>query len=524
MKKTLPLLLAPLFGGLGVFAFSPFDYWFLIYPAVMGLLWLSQHPQRKTALLGAFLWGVGFFTLGVNWLHVSIHQFGNAPLWLSFLLVGLLSGYLALFPTLFVYLVQRFNVKSPMIFPVLWTLTEFLRGHLFTGFPWLQLGYSQIDSPFSGLAPLFGVMGLDFFVVLIAALLFTLGKLIFTEKGKKNSILGAGYFSLLVILLGLATLSKNISFVKEQKDQALEITLLQGAIPQQLKWDPQYVKTILDTYRLLVEENLDKGKLIILPEAVFPVLEQSLQPYLTDLEALAVENHREILLGSIHRNDQGQDLNSLVGLGNGSFPYQLETPNRYNKHHLVPFGEYVPFEALLRPLGNVFNLPMSNFKRGEEKQKNLLAQGKNFSPAICYEIIFGEEVRKNLTKDTDFLITLSNDAWFGDSWGPWQHLQIARMRALELGKPLIRATNSGITVFVNAKGNIISQAPQFITTSLTENLAPTRGQPPYAVLGNLPLYAIIFMLLIFHGFGTLIKKQIQKEAERALKKREENEI
>lgn len=508
MKKLFPYLVALVCGVTGVFAFSPFHLWYLAYPSLMGLIWVAKNPQRKTALWASFLWGLGFFSFGVNWIHVSIHDFGGAPLWLSYLLVGVLAAYLSLFVVLFAYVVQRFDVQSPAIFPAIWTLTEFLRGWLFTGFPWLQFGYSQIDSPFAGLAPLFGEQGLTFFAMWVAAMLYTLIRLALQKP--KRPIAFAFYAVLLVVLLGLSYASARLHFVKEDKDRALRFTLLQGNIEQQMKWDPAFFWHSLDTYRDLIDENLGKTDVIILPESALPLDEHQLYPFLEDMAEKARASHTEIVIGTVRLEKDGHYQNSIIDLGNPQFPYSLQDKNRYVKHHLVPFGEYVPFEKWLRSLGTIFNLPMSSFESGARLQANLHIQQHLFAPAICYEILFGEQLRENMRKNTDYILTISNDAWFGNSIGPWQHLQIAQMRALELGRPLIRATNTGITVFVNAQGKIVKQAPQFITTSLSDTVVPTTGRTPYAILGSKPLYFLIILLIFFHSVTALAKKALFK--------------
>ncbi|WP_410677995.1 apolipoprotein N-acyltransferase [Avibacterium paragallinarum] len=496
MKLLFTYLIAIFSGSVGVLAFSPFDYWGVAYVSLLGLLWVIKTSPKRTALFAAFLWGLSFFAIGVSWLHVSIHQFGGSPLWLSYVLVGLLAAYLALFPTLFAYLIQRFHVQHLALYPVLWTFTEFLRGWLFTGFPWLQFGYTQIDSPFSGLAPILGVQGLTFFVMWVSAVIF---QLIFTafQKPKKWALLFS-HSGLLLLISGLAMWSSSANYVKTEPEKALRVTLVQGNVQQELKWDAQYLQQIIGTYAKLISQHLGKTDLIILPEAAFPTFENQIQPFLLSLQQAAREAGAEVMIGTIYQDWQkGKLFNSIINLGDPDLPYNEETPNRYNKHHLVPFGEYVPLESLLRPLGSVFNLPMSAFQAGDAVQPPFLAKQRKFTPAICYEIIFGSQVQKNLTAQTDFLLTISNDAWFGDSIGPWQHLQMARMRALELGKPEIRATSTGITAFIDEKGKIIAQAPQFTETTLTQRIAPTKGKTPYAQFGDMPLYLLCILLLCF---------------------------
>lgn len=527
MPRFLIYLVAFLSGVIGVLAFSPFDYWWCAYLSVFSLLVSIQissqnvkepfencpnncnkseqryqkNRKKRTALWSAFFWGLGFFTFGLNWLNVSIHQFGGTPLWVSYGLVVLLAAYLSLFPVLFAWLIQKLDVRTPIIYPIVWLFTEWLRSWLFTGFPWLQFGYSQIDSPFFGIAPMFGVQGETFFVILISALFLQIFLAWFKRESKP--IAQTLINLLLTALLGsLAFYLGKVDYVKPDNSRALNITLVQGNIEQNLKWDPAYLMQTLDTYQRLITQHLDKTDLIILPEAALPALENQLQPFFQGLQYVSAQNHTPVMVGSIYLDESRNRLfNSIVVVGEENEPYDLLNSQRYIKSHLVPFGEYVPIESILRPLGAVFNLPMSNFAAGEWAQKSLLVKSRTFLPAICYEIIFGEQLQKNWQVGTGYLLTLSNDAWFGSSIGPWQHLQMARMRALELGRPLIRATNTGITAFIDAKGRLVAQAPQFVETVLTHKISPTIGKTPYAVLGDKPLYWLSAILFALH-FGT----------------------
>ncbi|WP_341670208.1 apolipoprotein N-acyltransferase [Volucribacter amazonae] len=509
MKNIFYYLTALLTGASGVLAFSPFDLWGFAYISLIGLLLVAKIPQKKTALWATFCWGLSFFSLGVNWLHVSIHQFGGASLIVSYLFVVILSAYLALYPVLFTYLIRRFHIEKLAMFPVIWTFTEFLRGWLLTGFPWLQFGYSQIDSPFAGLAPLFGVTGLTFFTMwasaVIASLLFAL------FKSPRSINLIVSHSLMLLVVAGLSYLASYKTYTQPQTERALTITLAQGNIEQNLKWDPQHLQNTLDIYWQQIYQHLGKSDLIILPESAFPITENNIAPLLMELQQTAQAKGTEIIIGTVYADRAiGKLFNSMIVLANAQQPYQLDNnPNRYNKHHLVPFGEYVPLEQLLRPLGTIFNLPMSAFQAGDRLQSPLSSKGFYFTPAICYEIILGEQVRQNLKKNTDFILTISNDAWFGNSIGPWQHLQMARMRALELGKPVIRATNTGITAFINAQGKIIAQAPQFKQTTLTQKLSPVTGTTPYALFGNKPLYILSFLILVSWGIGWLVERKIK---------------
>lgn len=241
-------------------------------------------------------------------------------------------------------------------------------------------------------------------------------------------------------------------------------------------------------YADLTRENWD-ADIIVWPEAAIPAFEIEVPSFLRNIDAAAKMNNSAIITGVVNQGEDGQFYNSILSLGVNPYgDYSFDMDKRYHKHHLLPFGEFVPFEDVLRPLAPFFNLPMSSFSRGDFVQPNIVANGKHMDPALCYEIIFSEQVRQNVTDDTDFILTLSNDAWFGHSIGPLQHMEIARMRALELGKPLIRSTNNGVTAVTDHKGKIIEQIPQFETAVLRAELVPTDGQTPYRIVGTWPLY------------------------------------
>lgn len=516
MRKSLFVnLLALLFGASGVLAFSPYSLWPFAFISAIALIAISQLSHRKLALWGSFYWGIGFFGFGINWVSVSINLFGGVPFILSQLVVLLFAAYLALFPLLFSYIVQRFKVKSAVIFAILWMLTEWLRGWLFTGFPWLQLGYSQIDSPFSGIAPIFGVVGLTFFVIWSSALIVALARnIIFAEDRSLGSIILSS--SALITLCVLAVTSSSVSFVKPNSELKRSVTLVQGNIAQNLKWDSSYVSTTIQRYESLIAPHLGKSQLIILPEAALPLPESVLRPLLLNWQKQAEQAGSVIILGIISDKD-AHYYNSIIILGDKQHPYTGNETNRYNKHHLVPFGEYVPLASILRPIGSMFNLPMSNISAGKAKQNPLFADGVEITPAICYEVILGSQLQENIQKNTDYLLTISNDAWFGDTIGPWQHLEMARMRALELGKPLLRATNTGITAFISPTGKLEVVAPQFVATTLTRTVDTVTGRTPYAVFGNKPLYFISLMLLLMHGLFALFKRKMLQVAQQSLK-------
>ena len=501
-KKTSRLtacLAALISGGMGILAYSPFDYWFVAFISAAGLIWSAIQPERKTALLATFLWAVGYFAVGINWVQVSMIQFGGVPEAVSYLAVLLLAAYLALYPLLFTYLVQRFQCRNPWVLAALFTFTEYLRGVVFTGFPWLQFGYSQIDSPFYGLAPLLGVEGLTFFVMVTSGYFVQ----IFCNFAKKSRFPTACLLSVSALLL-TSFGSQWIKFVEIDESSNKTISLVQGNIEQKMKWDPAHFDYTLRTYETLIQPLLGKSDVIILPESAIPALEFQLEPLLQQLNRIAQESGSQIIIGTLHQSVDGI-FNSAVVLGDSTHPYDLNQSPRYNKHHLVPFGEYVPFGHLLDWMREVFVLPI-NLSQGAFIQPPLQAGGQQFNMAICYEIIFGHQVQQNqLAYNADYLLTISNDAWFGASVGPWQHFQMARMRALELGKPLIRATNTGVTAFVAPDGKVVAQAPQFEETVLTYRQPKVSGETLFGQVGRNLLYGICLLILFV---GMLRKRKI----------------
>lgn len=475
-------LLAAFIGALTTLAFAPFSYWPIALVSPFLLLLLLNKQSTKAGAWIAFAWGLGQFGTGINWVHVSIDTFGGMPKPASVFLMTLLVSYLAIYPALFGGLLNRFfpqtNRRRLLIAaPILWLITDWLRGWVFTGFPWLWLGYSQIDSPLNGFAPVSGVEAITLMIWLIA------GGVSYALLSKK--------WQYLCIPVGIFALSyglNKIQWVTPNPDTKTSFALIQGNIDQKQKWLPSHRWPTLMKYTDMSRENW-KADIVIWPEAAIPALESDLPAFLKNLDTAARNNDTALITGVLSQDNLGHFYNNVLTLGkDDQGPYNYDTAKRYSKHHLLPFGEFVPFGDLLRPIAPFFNLPMSSFQRGAFIQPNLIANGRHLLAALCYEIIFSEQVRQNVTDDTDFILTLSNDAWFGDSIGPIQHMEIARMRALELGKPLIRATNNGITAVTDYKGHITKQIPQFQTAVLNAEVTSTTGNTPYRSLGSWLLY------------------------------------
>ncbi|NTS78405.1 apolipoprotein N-acyltransferase [Catenovulum sp. SM1970] len=499
-----PSILVFILGCLSPLAFAPYHFWWLPILQFAGLFYCLESQKHSDTKL-AFFFGLGWFFSGVNWVHISIDMFGGMPWLVSMLMVLLLAAYLALFPVLAVWLARylgQHNHTRLLIIPFTWLLAEWLRSWVLTGFPWLSVGYSQLDGPLNALFPIVGEFGVNFVLIALIAwsvyLLKHKHRFVF-KSDHRAKLIAAGLFGLVIVTV----LSHFYSPYKETNKQ-VALALVQGNIEQSNRWQPENMMPIVRKYMALSEPHYADADIVIWPEAAIPIVEPYAQDILNQLDPIIAANQAALITGIIDYHQRTASyFNALVTLGLKQSAdelghYQYGHDNRFAKHHLLPIGEFVPFQSLLRKIAPIFDLPHSSFKRGEYVQDNLIAKGYSLLPAICFEIVFAEQIAANLKDETDFILTVSNDAWFGDSVGPHQHLQIARARALEFAKPVVRVTNTGITAIIDANGDIVEQLPQFEDGVLTQRLALPEGKSLYAQWQNKPMYYL--MLLAFIAF------------------------
>jgi len=467
-------------GGLVPFAFAPFNFYFLSLFSLSSLfyLWFETKSKRETFIIG-YLFGFAMFGIGVNWLHISINLFGGMNLIGAFFFTYLLIAFISLYPALCGYIAARFFKDFYIIvIPALWLLTEWCRGWVLTGFPWLNIGTSQTDSPLVNFAPVIGDYGISFITCILAMAITVL----LTKKAKFR--LGSCIVIIFILASAFALSDKNWT---EKKTDILNVTLVQGAIPQKIKWNPEYRKKTYDIYSGLSEAYWSSD-LIIWPETAIPSYYHIADDFLKPIEQKRKISNTLFMSGIVNKDQSTNKYYNSILLMDNEHRF-------YNKHHLVPFGEYLPFKSLLGEILRFLRIPMSDFSAGDSKQKIFRTDKAVFGMNICYEDAYGTEVRKSLP-DANILINVSNDAWFGDSLAPHQHLQIARMRAIENGRYLLRATNTGISAVIDNKGKIVARSPQFEAHALQATAELFIGTTPYSRYGHYPVLIFSFLILL----------------------------
>ena len=489
------ILLAFLLGAVTVLGYAPYYMFPLPVVTLAGLFYLwSQAASLRTAALTGFAYGLGLLLVGASWVYVSLHDFGSMPAPLAviatFLFCAIYAAPFAAAGYACAWLRVPGAIRLGLLAPAAWTLADWARGWLFTGFPWLATGYSQAPaSPLAGYAPVLGIFGVTLAVALTAGLIVVLG-LRASEKAESRRqkadrvILHPSSLCLLAVWLGGWAFSQ-VEWTTPV-GAPVNVSLLQGNVAQDLKWRAERVRPTLDIYRLLAESA--PGQLIVMPETALPLfLEQVPQDYLAALAEIARARGGDILIGVPERSAGGEYFNSVVSLG--SSPQQV-----YRKSHLVPFGEFIPLRPVLAWIVGVLAIPLQDFSRGAEDQRPLAVAGQRVAMNICYEDVFGEEIIRQLPEAT-VLANVSNVAWFGRSLAPRQHLQIAQARALETGRTMLRATNTGVTAVVGPRGEVLAAAPEFEIATVTYAVQGYGGATPYVRWGNAAVLALCVALI-----------------------------
>jgi len=480
-------LLSLITGAFTTLAFAPFDYSWLVFLTLALPFYLWTRLSAKQAAISAWLYGLGLQCTGVSWIYYSLHVHGSAPVIFAVLLIFLLCCYLSIYTALSAYTVNRFLPESPRLrlmvfYPASWVLFEWLQGYVMTGFAWMQLGYTQIDLPLSGFAPVFGSHAVSGLIA------FTAGAvaLIAVQLGEKN-YKAIAVIVIPVLLLWLSGgLLKSVEWTQAEGD-AIRVSVVQGNIPQKDKWKLHMKQPTMDMYRELTLAQQD-ADLIIWPETAVPSYRYRVEPYIRQLAEEMKQRETDLLLGIFVKNDAGRVLNSVINVNGGT----------YHKRHLVPLGEYIPLRFLIEFFNRFVKIPMSDITSGEEDQPLLIAAGVPLGINVCFEEAFARDVIKDLP-EAKLLINVSNDAWFEDSIEPHQHHAIARMRALEAGRYMIRSTNTGITSFIGSHGEVIDQLPQFERGVLRGTVQPMAGATPFVRWGDWLIVGVCSLLLLAYA-------------------------
>lgn len=491
LKKYLLVLFA---GLLAVLGFAPF----FVYPltvialAILFVQWQQHsHGKWQAARLG-FVFGFGFFCAGIGWLYIALHDYGGMPMILAAVAIGLFAALLALFPAIAGYAQARLrsrigghegvapHIALMLLIPALWVLLEWLRGLLFTGFPWLLAGYSQVpDSPLAGYVPLFGAYGVSLVVAVSAGLLALVWQVRWNKQGK------LALAALLLLWLGGAAL-RTIEWT-QTAGEPFKVSLLQGNIDQEIKFEEGHLVGTIETYRRLAQSS--DARLIVMPETALPMLQEEVPQSYTDiLRNHARQNAGDMLIGLFER-DRGLYYNSVISLGSAK-------SQSYRKNHLVPFGEFIPLRPLLGWLINdLLHIPMGDQSRGGDRQQVLQVAGQKVAVDICYEDAFGEEIIRYLP-EASILVNVTNDAWYGRSHAAMQHNQLSQMRALETGRMMLRATNTGVTSIIDPHGKILRMLPQHEEGVLTGMAQGYSGSTPYVRWGNVAVLLLVALMLL----------------------------
>jgi apolipoprotein N-acyltransferase len=485
------ILLAFMLGAMAVLGFAPY----YIFPAsiisVAGIayLWLKTDTPKAAWLLG-FSYGLGLYCLGIYWIYICLHTFGGMPWWFAGFATFCLCAFMAMFVGFVGYFSKKLESQSTVLsllsIPVLWGLSDWIRSWIFTGFPWLTMGYSQVPhSPLAGFMPIVGVYGVSVIVVFVATLIAYW--LVFKPQNmawKRNAI------AALTLILVVGFVLKAVEWTKPD-GKPIAVALIQGNVSQLEKWSPEKSQSTIDMYVGMIKAS--NAQLIILPETALPIVSNQIDDkFNSTLNMHGIKNHGDLIIGMVEQNAKGEFFNSALSFG-------LAPTQFYAKNHLVPFGEYIPLKQVF---GWVYrdwlNMPLSDLSRGGQEQASMRLAGHRVGVNICYEDVFGEEIIRQLPEAT-LLANISNDAWYGQSFAAQQHMQFSQARAIETGRYMLRATNTGATAAIDQHGNVFAHAAHDTKTTLDVMAQGYKGSTPYVRWGNWP-----FIVFCFGALGFLV--------------------
>ncbi len=467
-------------GALSVLSFAPFNYQFISLISLSGLFftWQKLNHARQGFFSGLFF-GLGLFGCGISWIFISLNTYGGMPSWLAYLSTFLLCLFFAFFVGVVGWL-SAHRKSSFFLIPFIWTIFEWIKGWFLTGFPWLTMGYSQVpSSPLTGFLPIIGIYGLSLILTFLALIL----SLVFIDKNKLSQLIKV---SLIVSILVVGQLLKYIKWI-EPAGEPISVSLIQGNIAQDIKWEKETIAQTLNTYQTLIQKT--KSQIILLPETALPLLLEDIpKEFKESILKHASKKQSHILMGAIERQDT-KYFNVVLNLENDSAQV-------YRKSHLVPFGEFIPLKFIFQYIyENYLNMPMNDLSKGSIYQMPIAIENQNIAFNICYEDVFGEEIIRALPSAT-LLANVSNDAWYGKSIAAYQHLQFSQARAIETGRMVIRSTNNGVTAIIDEHGTLKETLPSFTEGVLEGNVQGFKNATPYIFLGNWPVISLCFIVLL----------------------------
>ena len=491
-SKLIKFLKVFLLGAFCILGFAPY----YLYPAsilsLIGLFyyWHQAHTPKQAAIDG-FIYGLGLFGVGIYWIYISLHDFGNMPGLMAGVATFLLCAFMALFMAtagaLSVYLSANQPNRLLIAIPVFWALSDWVRSWIFTGFPWLTMGYSQLpSSPLAGYIPIIGVYGVSLIIVFIASLL-SLWLIKLKDKDTSTYIWRRYAIGLFLALWVGGSLLKRVEWTTPI-GEPIKAALVQGNIAQATKWSPETAQHTINLYMNMIQDTI--ADLVVLPETALPVLSSQLDTSIkTALTEHVRKNGGNIIIGMVEFNDATSEyFNSAISYGDS-------TSQTYQKSHLVPFGEFIPLKQIFGWIyRDWLNMPLSDLSRGSIHQRPMALNHQKIAVNVCYEDVFGEEIIRQLPAAT-LLVNISNDAWYGQSYAAYQHMQFSQARALETGRMVLRATNTGATAMIDTHGNVLAHTPHFTQTTLNVAAQGYSGSTPYVRWGN-----HLFLIMCLMGF------------------------